>query len=246
MNLFTGANTCLGWAARAMSHNDPYVLLVRTGGSRTPSWRRAAVIRQLRYLGFCPVDPYIFGFPARHSSWRALDLSSTGSHYLPPHTPSPNPKMADTAELELAQFRSQWQQEVTEKARQQQQQPPPSIAAIPPAAAGPSRRRHSITYGATRPANFGHARTKSSVSHVDDTEDGDMPETLPGDKSEDAWEGTIPAISSHGREEQAPKSAMEHFEKAIEREDQGILGDSLNLYRKAYRVLMATADFRKS
>lgn len=243
MNLFTGAQIhARAGAARAMSHNDPYP---RTGGSRTPSWRRVAATGTF-HVSVQLIPTYIFGFPARHSSWRALDLSSTGSHQLPPHTPSPNPQMADTAELELAQFRSQWQQEVTEKARQQQQQPPPSIAAIPPAAAGPSRRRHSITYGATRPANFGHARTKSSVSHVDDTEDGDMPETLPGDKREDAWEGTIPAIPSHGREEQAPKSAMEHFEKAIEREDQGILGDSLNLYRKAYRVLMATADFCKS
>ncbi|KAL8889558.1 MAG: hypothetical protein Q9215_003168 [Flavoplaca cf. flavocitrina] len=33
-----------------------------------------------------------------------------------------------------------------------------------------------------------------------------------------------------------PQSALEHYEKAIEREDQGNLGDSLNLYRKAYRL----------
>lgn len=33
-----------------------------------------------------------------------------------------------------------------------------------------------------------------------------------------------------------PQSALEHYEKAIEREDQGNLGDSVNLYRKAYRV----------
>ncbi|KAF3480369.1 uncharacterized protein GIQ15_05716 [Arthroderma uncinatum] len=39
-----------------------------------------------------------------------------------------------------------------------------------------------------------------------------------------------------GVEEKAPQSALEHFEKAIEKEDQGRLGDSLNLYRKAYRL----------
>ncbi|KAL8672861.1 MAG: hypothetical protein Q9168_002699 [Polycauliona sp. 1 TL-2023] len=33
-----------------------------------------------------------------------------------------------------------------------------------------------------------------------------------------------------------PKSALEHFEKAIEREDQGNLGDSVSLYRQAYRL----------
>ena len=34
-----------------------------------------------------------------------------------------------------------------------------------------------------------------------------------------------------------PTSALEHYEKAVEREDQGNLGDSLKLYRQAYRVI---------
>jgi F-box protein 9 len=33
-----------------------------------------------------------------------------------------------------------------------------------------------------------------------------------------------------------PRSALEHYEKAVERESQGNLGDSLDLYRKAFRV----------
>ena len=33
-----------------------------------------------------------------------------------------------------------------------------------------------------------------------------------------------------------PKSALEHFERAVERESQGNLGDSLSHYRKAYRL----------
>jgi F-box protein 9 len=33
-----------------------------------------------------------------------------------------------------------------------------------------------------------------------------------------------------------PRSALEHYEKAVERESQGSLGDSLNLYRKAFKV----------
>ncbi|KAL8735886.1 MAG: hypothetical protein Q9181_002635 [Wetmoreana brouardii] len=40
--------------------------------------------------------------------------------------------------------------------------------------------------------------------------------------------------SNHTSEE--PKSALEHYEKAVEREDQGNLGDSLNLYRRAFRL----------
>lgn len=33
-----------------------------------------------------------------------------------------------------------------------------------------------------------------------------------------------------------PRSALEHYEKAVEREAQGSLGDSLDLYRKAFKV----------
>jgi F-box protein 9 len=33
-----------------------------------------------------------------------------------------------------------------------------------------------------------------------------------------------------------PRSALEHYEKAVERETQGSLGDSLDLYRKAFKV----------
>jgi F-box protein 9 len=33
-----------------------------------------------------------------------------------------------------------------------------------------------------------------------------------------------------------PVSALEHYEKAVEREVAGKLGDSLSLYRKAFRV----------
>jgi F-box protein 9 len=33
-----------------------------------------------------------------------------------------------------------------------------------------------------------------------------------------------------------PRSALEHFERAVEKEAEGNLGDSLHHYRKAYRV----------
>lgn len=33
-----------------------------------------------------------------------------------------------------------------------------------------------------------------------------------------------------------PESALEHYEKAVEKETQGSLGESLSLYRKAFRV----------
>lgn len=36
--------------------------------------------------------------------------------------------------------------------------------------------------------------------------------------------------------QQEPESALEHYERAVEKESQGRLGDSLKHYRKAYRV----------
>lgn len=40
-----------------------------------------------------------------------------------------------------------------------------------------------------------------------------------------------------------PRSALEHFEKAVEKEAEGSLGDSLAHYRKAYRVGLLFATF---
>jgi len=45
-------------------------------------------------------------------------------------------------------------------------------------------------------------------------------------------ESSAPSASSSSE----PRSALEHYEKAVERESQGSLGDSLNLYRKAFKV----------
>lgn len=39
-----------------------------------------------------------------------------------------------------------------------------------------------------------------------------------------------------GKEKKEPVTALEHYEYAVEKEAQGSLGDSLSLYRKAFRV----------
>lgn len=40
----------------------------------------------------------------------------------------------------------------------------------------------------------------------------------------------------HPSNKREPHSALDHYELAVERESEGSLGDSLNHYRKAYRV----------
>lgn len=42
--------------------------------------------------------------------------------------------------------------------------------------------------------------------------------------------------SSSSRDVVAPGSALEHYERAAEKESEGKLGESLRLYRKAFRV----------
>jgi F-box protein 9 len=42
--------------------------------------------------------------------------------------------------------------------------------------------------------------------------------------------------SAKGLAKTEPVTALEHYEKAVEREAAGNLGDSLRLYRKAFRV----------
>ena len=41
---------------------------------------------------------------------------------------------------------------------------------------------------------------------------------------------------THPSTRREPTSALEHYERAVERETEGNLGDSLGHYRKAYRV----------
>lgn len=62
--------------------------------------------------------------------------------------------------------------------------------------------------------------------------------------------GTADGAAHNGQEEtgygensdavaKEPVSALEHYEKAVDKETQGSLGDSLGLYRKAFRVRCA-------
>ncbi|KAF8475549.1 hypothetical protein BDZ91DRAFT_709893 [Kalaharituber pfeilii] len=138
--------------------------------------------------------------------------------------------MDDNTELELARFRSQWQQEVSQRARGQQQQQ----SKLSATAAGPSRRRPSVLTS-SRPSNFPHAvhaRTASTASpDGDDDGDGAGPSMPLG-----AVQRILAPEEASASKDSIPTSAMEHFQKAIEKEAQGSLGDSLNLYRKAYKL----------
>ncbi|RAL15268.1 putative F-box protein (Pof7) [Aspergillus homomorphus CBS 101889] len=128
--------------------------------------------------------------------------------------------MEDNAELES--FRRQWREEVaqrTKHTRPAPAQPRPSKPPTAPTSQFPSTRheasQHEEEHGGA--ASVDHGEIIHGMGHLN---------VQPSD--EDAFHA--PA----SREE--PKSALEHFERAVEKEAEGKLGDSVQHYRKAYRL----------
>lgn len=125
---------------------------------------------------------------------------------------------------ELNAFRRQWREEVS--------------------------RRNKPTFTAPRPAQQTTAAESGlrpvpepPIRHeVPDRKDDDVEEDLGRDYGEfvtRAEQLTLRAADEDGFQrlpQKEPQSALEHFEKAVEREAEGNLGDSLAHYRKAYRV----------
>ncbi|KAF5020919.1 hypothetical protein F66182_7071 [Fusarium sp. NRRL 66182] len=126
---------------------------------------------------------------------------------------------SNTRELdsELESFRQQWLSDL--KTRTEHHDPAEAQAA------GPSRRPH-------------HGPPISSLPHkpapADDGED-DYVQGPSFDQQEHASHRPSQE-THHNREGKKLVSALDHFEEAMHKEGQGSMGDSLKLYRKAYRL----------
>ncbi|TGO59967.1 hypothetical protein BOTNAR_0153g00210 [Botryotinia narcissicola] len=122
---------------------------------------------------------------------------------------------------ELETLRKQWKEEVTRRSNVAQAHPPSQ-------AAGPS----NVPQRAPRTKNV-HENTKTGDEDIVEpqTLHFDGPSGAVGAGEEDEF---YPYGKKNGNSE--PQSALEHYEKAVEREGQGSLGDSLDLYRKAFRL----------
>lgn len=136
--------------------------------------------------------------------------------------------MAEDTQAELEKFRRQWQDEVSARNRpappisqctsstsEKSQQPPSTSSKPPPKATIPSANRHEDDNN-----------DLAEGFDFDDFKEWDEARKPGG------VEG-VPHPESNRRE---PTSALEHYEEAVEREIQGNLGESLNLYRKAFRA----------
>ena len=131
---------------------------------------------------------------------------------------------------ELEKFRNQWREEVSARTKgtakkSGKKQSRPSVAA---------RASFSHAHAPLPPpsaANTSAAHDEDDVDGLDaktyhDLEDSDIQKILDSSQHPSSSVDANTAIDS----------ALDHYERAVEKESQGSLGDSLNLYRKAYRV----------
>ncbi len=120
--------------------------------------------------------------------------------------------MMEEPNPELETFRQQWRAEVSARAQAE-----PNKATKPKA----TRRPPPIT-------SLSSSKALKPVKEDEDDIEPQKTFSLDGPSS--------PKEHARSSTSKEPQSALDHYEKAVERESQGSLGESLDLYRKAFRV----------
>lgn len=136
-----------------------------------------------------------------------------------------------STEAELENFRQQWREEVSAKTKGKSRQGTLTAAETPQTLSSSSSSKPRVTKSKVPEASQ-HARHRS-VEEIDEYEPHLYPDLGEAQHGRRLDESIIPPVASGSKE---PQSALEHYEKAVEKESQGSLGDSVNLYRKAFRV----------
>lgn len=136
--------------------------------------------------------------------------------------------MAEDTQAELERFRRQWQDEVSSRNR-----PAPTISQHTSSTSEKSQQPLSTS---SKPPP--KATILSTNRQGDDN--NDLAEGFDFDDLQE-WEevrkpGGVEGVPHPESSRRKPTSALEHYEEAVERETQGNLGESLNLYRKAFRA----------
>lgn len=136
--------------------------------------------------------------------------------------------MAETrTEDELESFRQQWRSEVGARSKASASKAP---ARPKPAHSGQGRPSFQLP----KPTEPGPAVAEGDGWSYHDLEDKEACLTL---QQEHDRPRSLPS--------KEPRSALEHYEKAVEREGQGSLGDSVGLYRRAFKVRTIACGIRQ-
>lgn len=125
-----------------------------------------------------------------------------------------------SANNDLESFRQQWREEVTRRAEGR------SAASESQTSSGPVRlgRHTGIRLAPTQALNDVNDHEDYEPRSFHDLDDKEQSLTLANQTQRNDWSN------------KEPQSALDHYEKAVEREKAGKLGDSVSLYRKAYRL----------
>ena len=135
--------------------------------------------------------------------------------------------VADTTE-ELERFRLEWQEEVI--ARSRGVASPNSSKSTRPTA---PLNRNSGTIQPAHTAVLTFHKPYRETEEADELDDHGYHDLANKDEARKLGKA---GDGIHPETREDPVSALEHYERAVERETEGNLGDSLNHYRKAYRV----------
>ncbi|KAF2086215.1 hypothetical protein K490DRAFT_74478 [Saccharata proteae CBS 121410] len=141
-------------------------------------------------------------------------------------------------EAELESFRRQWREEVQARSR-----PKAGASENPQAAQSGSSSKQQPSKRSAAPAVPNNPRDADDDNEDEDQVDDGAPQQR-YDGAEETESGRRVAESKPANKS-VPESALEHYEEAVKRETQGNLGDSVNLYRKAFRLDSAVQDHYK-
>ncbi|KAL9636828.1 MAG: hypothetical protein Q9164_002576 [Protoblastenia rupestris] len=133
---------------------------------------------------------------------------------------------ANTAE-ELEAFRQQWKEEVTARRKE--------IPSVKPQTAVPSLNQ-SIQGRGKLPQPTPSSTIPKAFNILEGVEDETECYEYHDLENSDRTRRLAVAEVAHPSNRQEPNSALEHYERGVEREGEGSLGDSLSHYRKAYRL----------
>ena len=147
--------------------------------------------------------------------------------------------MSDNGNVELERFREQWKEEVTARSKG----PLTNKAGQSTQPAGPLNNKTDTAEvtAAKKPPQYtrlveenrGKEEQKDAPSHGGEAQNyHDLADEDEARRLGTEGEGIHPSIAAS----KLPNTALDHYEKAVEREEQGNLGDSVSLYRKAYRL----------
>ena len=133
---------------------------------------------------------------------------------------------------DLETFRKQWRQEVLQKQTTLGEQ---------------SRSKSQTNSNKIKTAGSVTAQQSSLLfdARIQPSEDDASSKTYNLDDLDEREESRKLGVSGTGvrsesRKQKEPVSALEHYEAAVEREKEGKLGESLRLYRRAFKVLFST------